>query len=169
MAYVRVCFLGCVDGLIVGVVMESLYRFYDAWEWKRADEFADRIGLKTHVDRVGFSYHNRLVIPLLFVVAFALAALLLRWLLRNRNIAPIAFWVLTAVTGVTGTLLVYFFGKLRIDVQFLAQPIARYDLLGIFWTWLACIVIGSLISLIFGIIVHNADRRNLNQSVVSSY
>ena len=152
-SYSRALVLAMIDGVFVGLIMEALYKVYDAWEWKRADEYAQHLGVQIHVDRIGSPFHNPLVIPALFVVAFSMSALLLRWLFRNRPISLIVLWELTAAVGVTIALTIYFFRELRVDVLFIAQPNARYDLFGRFLTWVACILIAGIVNLIYGTIL----------------
>jgi hypothetical protein len=165
--YGYILWLALIDGGLVGTCIELLYKVYDAWEWKRADEYAFRTGIQIHVDRVGPSFHNRLVIPLLFVGAFVVSALFLRWLLSNCRISQTAFLQLTAICGVTIALVTYFSRQLRVDLSFIAQPNARYDLLGRFFTWLACVLIAGAVTLIFGIIIQHLSTRYFGEAPAS--
>lgn len=157
-----------IDGGLVGTFIELFYKTYDAWEWRRADEYASRTGIQIHVDRVGPSFHNRLVIPLLFIVAFAVSALILRLLFRNRPISLVAFWLLTAIGGVTVALITYSFRQLHVDLSFITQPNARYDLLGRVLTWLACVAIACAISSIFGITIQHVSERYFGEASASN-
>jgi hypothetical protein len=167
-SYRYVLVLALIDGGLVGMVIELLYKTYDAWEWKRADEYALRTGIDIHVDRVGPSFHNRLVIPLLFILAFVVSGLFLRWFLRNRPISQTVFLQLTAICGVTVTLVTYFSKQLRVDLSFITEPNARYDLLGRFFAWLACVLIAGAVSLVLGIITQHLYSRYFEEASTSN-
>jgi hypothetical protein len=157
-SYRRLCLLAGVDGLIVGVVTESLYKYYYVWEWRRAAEYHYKLGLGGDVERGPLSVHNHFAIPFLYVAAFLVSACLLRYFLSRRRLSLVIFWQFVAVTAVTIAAILYFHEFLYIDLAAFAQPNSRYDLLGIFSTWMACILIACSINLIYGAIVQSFKK-----------
>jgi hypothetical protein len=159
MSYRRLCLWAGIDGLIVGVITESLYKYYYVWEWRRAAEYHYKLGLGGDVERGPLSLHNHFAIPFLYVTAFIVGGCLLRYFLSGRRVSVIMFWQLVAINGVTSVAVLYFHELLYIDLASFAQPTSRYDLIGIFSTWLACILIACSINLVYGAIVQTFKRR----------
>jgi hypothetical protein len=158
MSYRLLFFLGAARGLIVGAITEALFKYYYYWEWRRSDEYATQTGLEIHVDRTSLT-HNRFVIPLLYIGGFTVVTYLLGVALRRQTISAMLFWQLTAVVGVTSVFLLYFSEVLYVDFRYLAQPGARHHLIGMGWTWLACVLLGCFVSALMAVFYDHWCRK----------
>lgn len=153
----RFAVLGGVDGLVLGLLFEVLYPFYDSWEWREEAEYAARLGIDdVHIQRGPFS-HN-LVIPILCAATFAVAAWLIHAFRTRRGMLVTQFWQFVAVAGTTSAFVFYFIESIAIDIAYFAQPNARHGLLITSITWLACVLLACLINLPYAFLM----RRTLS-------
>jgi hypothetical protein len=164
-----VVFLGAVDGLILGIISEMLYGVYYHWEFQRAADYAYNIGSKIAVERGPLILHNRLAIPILYVVSFSVAAYLSQKILGNRRTNLTMFFQITAVSGVTLALTFYFLEDLYREFHYLAQPSARHYLVGLLLTWLISVLIAILVNLFYGAIVNALYKHRFRQRVLSGH
>src|SRR5688500_13891060 len=100
-SYPRLFLLAALDGLIVGAVIESFYKYYHHWSWGRAAVYAAELGLPYDIERVPLSLHYPFVIPLLSITTFVVVAVSLRYLLPGRFLAIVVFCQLVASFSVT--------------------------------------------------------------------
>lgn len=156
-AHFRLAVFGGIDGLVIGLLFEVLYPFYESWEWRQEDEFAARMGLGDHIQRIPFS-HN-LVIPILCVATFAVAACLIHAFRTRRGSSVSQFWQFVAVAGTTSAFAIYFVERIATEIAFFAQPNARHGLFITLFTWLVCVLIACVINLAYALLM----RRTLSK------
>lgn len=155
--HLRLAVFGGIDGLVMGLLFEVLYPFYDSWEWRQEAQFAARMGLDDHIQRVPFS-HN-LVIPILCVATFAAAACLIHAFRTRRGMLVTQYWQFVAVAGSTSAFVFYFVESIAVDIAYFAQPNARHGLLITIFTWLVCVLIACVINLAYALLM----RRTLSK------